>query len=466
MDLLTCTLILLVIVLIFVIYYKLKPKLNNVFKRYIYLDANGTTPICPGALAEYNRCAYMGNPSAGYSKDVGSDGIIDEASAKIKQWLSIPVAQGATVGEVCGYKVVFNSCASEGNNYVLRCVSDAYLLKHPGELPHFVISSLEHKTTIECAKKLEKLGRATISFVGPTGSARTIGVGDIEAAVTKNTVLISVMHANNETGNLNDIEGIGKLAQERGILFHSDVVQTIGKFKIDMLGIGLDALTMSMHKIYGPVGVGAIVMSPRLLSFLGECAQQIAGTQFDGLRGGTINIAGIAASSKALEVVTSDRSTKNERLDEMRQMTTSALAELMPIEDYSKFYGHGDKYTGEDLGTGLRLVSITGDKSLPNTLLLSIVRLGKYNIDDENQRFCNVKLKKALFARGIVVSIGSACNTKEHGPSHVLRAIGAPFLIRAGTIRISMLDSTSSGDIKKLISAMQESINEQIKGFK
>jgi cysteine desulfurase len=458
MQIIFAVVILLVILAIFW-FSRGSSRQRDVFKKYKYFDANGTTPIHPEALTEYVKSAYMGNPSAGYSADIGSDAVIEDAKKLVKTWLKLPNGEG------CGYSIIFNSCASEGNNYVLKCVCDAYNKKN-ASIPHMILSSLEHKTSLDCAKRLSEMGRIEMTII-QSGVNRDINIADVVAAIKPNTVLISVMHANNETGNLNKIDQFAELMKKfegRDIFIHSDVVQTIGKYPIPMAEYGLDCITASMHKLYGPVGVGLMVLSPRLRKYLGDCASaQISGTQFEGLRGGTINVAGIAASKKAMEITWKDREKKNLHLMRVREQIAAGLEKLMPMEKYEKFFGRDDKYTGEDLGSGLRLIYITSGESLPNTLLFAIVRLGKYDINDENQRFCNVKLKKALFKRGYVVSIGSACNTKQHGPSHVLKAIGAPFLVRAGTIRISLLDSSSEAGIVKAIS---ESIAEQLSGFK
>ncbi len=501
MDYTQAVLILLVLVIIYLI-FKIrasgKPALN-VFTKYQYFDANGTTPPCWQALEAYKKYSYMGNSSAGYAEKMGTDRVINDTANIAREWLGLPLVVYKTAEEKKNEKgkesekkedekikeetkpewsIVFNSCASEGNNYILRCLTDSYF-KKMGTKPHIIISSIEHKTTMDCAAALENLGKAEVTRIEICDSSRTIDPNLVIKAIKPNTILISIMNANNETGNLNQLGPIGKVARERGIFFHSDVVQTIGKWSIPVMAIGLDAITASMHKLYGPIGVGLLAMSPRLVDYLkdeGVCSQ-ICGSQFDGLRGGTVNVAGIAASGQAMKNTWNRRAGKNKHLLSLRSHLLFGLAKMFSGENYDKFYGKDDNYTGNDIldrgdiddknsWARMRVVLLTNkEESIPNTLMFSIIRLGSYDVHNEDKRFCNVKFKKSLFARGFIISIGSACNTKLKGPSHVLKAIGAPFLIRSGTIRISMLDSTTHDQVDKLLQAIKYSAWEQISKF-
>lgn len=478
MDTINAIIILLIILILFIIYIKEKPTRRNIFAEYNYFDANGTTPIHKEALEEYAKCSYLGNSSSSYSEIMGSDKIIVRTSNIIKSRLMENAERyfeqnsvftekknEPPVGSLNEYNVIFNSCASEGNNYILRCLSDSYLLKnkYSGRVPHFIISAIEHKTTLSCAKELETMGRATLTIINPDEKTLAINPDDIEKAIQENTILISVMHANNETGIYNPIYEIGKIAAKYNIFFHSDIVQTFGKNIIPVVKNNLDAVTISMHKLYGPVGVGALVISPKLCKYI--CSSQISGTQFGGRRGGTINIAGIASSGIAMNITFNNRKQKNRKLSSLKEYLKRGLSNMLMTENYSKFAGKDDKWTGSELQEGMRVVYISTDDSMPNTLLFSIVRLGNYNIENENKRFCNVKLKKFLMKKGYIVSIGSACNTKLSGPSHVLRAINAPFLIRSGTIRVSMTDYTTEKQVDGLLDAIFDGISEQIKRF-
>jgi cysteine desulfurase len=420
----------------------------NIFEEYIYFDANATTPMIPASRNAFINSAYSGNASTDYAHHVGDiPHLLNKVSKLIRTRLLIDDS----------YRIVWNSGASEGNNYVIRSIADTPT--QDGSIPHIIAGSTEHKTSLLCLESLSKAGKIQYTLVYPN----LYGVIDpiqIAESIKPNTRLITIMHTNNETGSVNPISEISRVAAKYDILFHTDAAQAFGKARICMTNI--DALTASMHKVYGPPGLGLLILSSR---FSGQA--QISGTQFDGLRGGTENIPGIAASYEALKYVWTDRTFKNAKLHAYKHQIVSALDKEFGIVPYMCMHDQPDTYRYYDGCGGLRVI-VLGETdprfgypsmdSSPSTLLLSIVREGDH---DDQDRFCNINLKRALFDRKIIISIGSACNTGQAGPSHVLRSIKAPYIVRSGAVRISMLDTTTDADIKKLIENLIEVINRQ-----
>ncbi len=412
------------------------------FHEYIYMDANAMTPILPAALDEYNKTSYLGNASAPYAKNFGDiPKIFSRAQSMIGDWLGLSSE----------HQIIWNSGASEGNNFVIRTIADTPT--PDGSIPHVIASSIEHKTSLECLQILSSAGRIQYTLVQPDyqGIINPISIAE---SIKPNTRLITVMHCNNELGTINPIDQIGAVAARHNIFFHVDAVQSLGKMQISMPQNNIDVLTASMHKIYGPQGVGLLVLSPKFVKTFH--AAQIAGSQFASLRGGTENIPGIAASLVSLKHAWTDRIAKNDRLNKFKLMIVHALDQEFGLLPYADCYGQPDTFRIGDPGVRVIVLGATDPRWLypsvsstsPSTLLLSVVKTGQYPNED---RFCNINLKHALFNRKIIISIGSACNARSAGPSHVLRAIKAPYIVRSGTFRISMSDFTTEEDVHKLI---------------
>ncbi len=435
----------------------------NPFSDYIYMDANATTPILPAALDEYSRTSFLGNASAQYAKNFGDiPKIIDKANRLIGDWLGIDPE----------YKIIWNSGASEGNNFVIRSCADA---SSDGLMPHIIASSIEHKTSLECLEQLKKADRIQYTLISPNYQG-VIDPVEVAAHIKPNTRLITIMHVNNELGTINPIKQIGEIAKRNNILFHVDAVQSFGKDRIPMQAWGIDALTASMHKVYGPQGVGLMILSPRFKGLA-----QICGTQFEGIRGGTENIPGIAASIVSLQNTWQDRQSKNDRLRRFKLMIVHALDREFGLLPYSEFCGKPDTFRFASIGRSdserpIALIGRSGSErpikaivlgetdplfnypscnTSPSTLLISFIKTGEY---PNEYRFCNINLKHALFDRKIIISIGSACNTGVTGPSHVLKAIKAPYIVRSGTVRISMSDLTTEDDVQKFIKNLIECV--------
>lgn len=387
-----------------------------------YFDANASTPMCFPAMIAYMKNAKIGNPSAYYAT---------KAKLAIKQCEEV-ICHSLNICKQ-DYSIIFNSGASESNNFIFRS------LVHNSK-PHYVLGEIEHKTSLECVKHLAKHGYISYTLVKPDKKG-VITTEAILKAIQSDTVLVSVMHANNETGILNPIKKISEALSviPNAPYFHSDVVQTFGKLKIPMKFI--DAISVSAHKFHGALGCGLLVISKRMTAKLDSC-EQISGSQFDSLRGGTENIPGIMAMTAAINYVWYNRESKNEKLLYLRNSILFRLEKYFDIQYFSQ-------YNTNALINKPTIVVITDCKnSIPNTLLLSFLNLSK------EAEFCNVRFRKQLFEKGYIVSISSACNTSSSAPSHVLQAMNLEKKIRSGVIRISLCDYHTRFDVYRLCQAI------------
>jgi cysteine desulfurase len=407
--------------------------------RLIYLD-NGASTFMPlevkKAMIEW---CNKGNPSSGHNLARESRRMMTDFRAYIAKLCKI------TVGEDCAvtdskYEIVFTSGASESNCSLLHSVVTAYA-KATGTIPHVIMSAIEHKSLLEMAHTYEREGIITATFISPTPSSHVLP-RDIAAAVQPNTCLVCVMHANNETGAVNNIRAIGEVAHKHNIAFHCDTAQTFGKIAINPVEANIDSFCISFHKIHGPPGVGALVIKHKLLAGY-KLAPYIFGTQNAGMRGGTENLPGIGASFTALKITTTNRLQKNNHLSQLRKYIITDISSRIPSRTYAAYTEKTNARGGRSLPE-MEIVFISGlgeDGCLPNTILLSVVKRSSPPI-------CNSQLRKDLEAKGIIISIGSACNTSSPKASHVLYAIGADDLIRRGALRVTLGDDNTIDDAK------------------
>jgi cysteine desulfurase len=458
-----------VILIILLAYLYVRTKSDSVYSK-IYFDNNSTTQPHPEVVKAISDSAYLGNPSASYS--FGAKAKLDELKNKILSWCNV-----TNDTHMC----IITSGASEANNLVIRGSVDAWYGKREN-LPTIILSNMEHKTSLECAAQLEANGKARVVLVKADNNG-TINPQSVAVALKQNpnVCLVSIMHANNETGAINDIAAIGSICQAAQVPFHSDVVQSFGKTPITMRAWNVNAISMSFHKMYGPMGLGCLVVD-RAAFKIGKpngLQAQIAGSQNDHMRGGTENIPAIAGAYVAMDLTLRDRPNKNAKLEEMKKILISELSDSFAIHKFSRYVGKSDddalalvKATSETPASptekvkALVVLGPTDDvghpdyqQTLPNTLLLSVINLpgGPTGTGDSYQRFCNVKLKSDLAASSAFVSIGSACLTDEKGPSHVLKALDAPFIVRCGVVRISLGDFNTKAQVysfcKKFVDA-------------
>ncbi len=304
-------------------------------------------------------------------------------------------------------EIIFTSCGTESNNNVIFGVAGA--LKDKGN--HIITSLIEHHAVSEPCKYLEKKG-FKITYVGVDKEGLT-SPEDIKKAITDKTILISIMHANNEIGTIQPIAEIGRIAKEKGVYFHTDAVQTVGHIPVNVNELNVDFLSLSAHKFYGPKGVGALYIrkGSRIERFLH------GGDQEKGRRPSTYNTPGIVGLGKAIELCREDMEDEIKTQTALRDRMIKEIPEIIPEV---RLNGHAK----------IRL---------PNNVNFSI----KY-IEGES-------ILLSLDMLGIAVSTGSACTSSSLEPSHVLLAIGLDHATAHGSLRITMGRWTKESDIDYLL---------------
>ncbi|MFC1991375.1 cysteine desulfurase NifS [Chloroflexota bacterium] len=364
----------------------------------VYLDYAATTPTDPEvvkAMLPYFTDSF-GNPSSIYSYGQENKGVIEEARTKIAGFI------GARDEEV-----VFTSGGTEANNTALQGV--AFANESRGN--HIITSSIEHHAVIETCEFLEKRG-FTITYLGVDGYG-LVDPDDVRKAITDKTILISVMHANNEVGTIEPIAEIARVAKEAGVYFHTDAVQAVGHIPVDVNELGVDLLSISAHKLCGPKGVGALYVrkGTRLTPFMH------GGGQENRRRAGTENVPGIVGFSRAAELALHELNEEAERLTNLREQLTKGLMERI---DHIHLNGHPVK-------------------RLPNNINISV----EY-VEGESM-LLNLDLE------GICVSTGSACTSGSSEPSHVCLAMGLPPEQAHGSLRLTLGRWTKEEDINLVL---------------
>jgi len=367
-----------------------------------------------------------------------------------------------------GYHLVFTSGGSESNAAVLAGAVRAYLAK-TGRLPHVATSAAEHKSLLTCGLRLakERLCQLTVLPVGQAGPGLgAVSVADLEAAMRPNTCLVSIMAANNETGILNNLRELSAVARRARVPFHTDAVQLFGKAPLRAAALGLDAFSASFHKLGGPPGVGLLALRRSFVAGY-DLGPLVCGSQNGGLRGGTENLPGIGASFAAFRRAMEGRAEKAARILRLRELVKQALAARLPCfpldehESAPKPSIDGgitpppplERESSPAVRRALRTARKSGApvvfwiapadsrRVLPNTLLLAVWRPG----------FCNRAARAALERRGVIVSIGAACDAHDGGASGVVVAMGVPPPLRAGVLRVSLGDGTTGADIEQFV---------------
>lgn len=374
-----------------------------------YFDHAATTPVRSEVIKEmipYFGIEY-GNPSSIYTLGRRNKKVIEESRKKIAK------AINANSNEI-----YFTSCGSESDNLAIKGI----MFANNNKGKHLITTKIEHPAVLNTCKWLEKNGYQ-VTYLNVDEEGR-INLNDLERAIRPDTVLISVMFANNEIGTIQPIKEIGLIAKSKGILFHTDAVQAIGNVKIDVQDLNIDALSMSGHKIYAPKGIGALYIK----SGVKFERIQHGGHQEQNKRAGTENVASIVGLGKAIELIYKDFEIYNNKLINLRNFFISEITST--IKD----------------------VKINGD--LKNRLP------GNVNISFKGIDASQLLLE--LDSYGICASAGSACTSGSLEPSHVLLAIGLKEEYVQGTLRISFgLDNTIE-DVKFLVECIKESI-EQLK---
>lgn len=362
--------------------------------RQVYLDNSATTPIKGDVLKEMLPflTENYGNASSLYTPGLIARRALDEAREKV-----------ATLINAKPNEVYFTGCGSESDNWVLKGVASA--LKNKGN--HIITTVTEHPAMLRTCEYLEKNGYE-VTYLGIDDQGR-LKPEELEAAIKETTILVSIMMVNNEIGTIHPIKELAAISKKHGVLFHTDAVQALGNVPIDVKDLGVDFLSMSAHKIYGPKGVGGLYI--RRGAKLGTLI--FGGGQESGKRAGTENVAGIVGFSKAAELAMNG-------LDEHIKHSTE-------IRNYL-----ADKLTSE-------IPDIIINGSMENRHPGNLNVTFKY-IEGES-------ILIQLDACGICISTGSACSSKSLKPSHVLSALGVPDELIHGTIRFSVGDFTTKEDI-------------------
>lgn len=417
--------------------------------RMIYLDNNATTLMPPEVMRAMIEWSNRGNPSSGYASARAARRMMTEFREYIGYLCGIGVCcpeerdvgeQSAQRGDSARYKVIFTSGASEANCCAVESAIEEWRARSHN-VPHVIVGATEHKSILLMLDSYEARGICQVTRINPGLGGHTLP-GDVSAALKPNTALVCVMHANNETGALNDIGAIGRITREAGVHFHCDTVQSFGKYPLNPATAGVDSFSISFHKFYGPPGVGALVIRQAR-----PIIPLVYGTQNEGLRGGTENLPGIGAALVATRITMNDRVRKNARLLMLKSQLMQQLRRIFPNRDYAN-------YNSPCAPAEIIFISGESIKYLPNTLLLSVV--------STTATICNAKLKEALEADSIIISVGSACNTSSAKASHVLYAMGADEHIRRGALRISLGDTNTEAEIAQFVRAFARAVSDQV----
>jgi cysteine desulfurase len=420
-----------------------KTKINSL---KAYFDNNATTIMPKVVIDEIVAWTNMGNPSADYCNAQRCRTLIQNFREYVAKTGKFKLAIGDENDSVITpehYRVVITSGASESNSLIVRSVVDSYNL-NVGK-PHIITSQIEHKSILDTLEQLEKESRATVTYIKPTPLGFILPI-DVEVALkaNSNTALCTIMAANNETGAINDYAKIAKICHKYNTPFHTDVVQLFGKKIIYPVKEDIDAYSISFHKMHGPIGIGLLIIKEKLFRGYKLCSQ-IGGTQNSGFRGGTTNTCGVAGAFAAMLHTYQDREKKNESMRNIKRHIIEQISKRMPAEMYREYLLN--KSTTKP-AMEVVFISTAEEQYLPNTLMFSVVKRTKPDM-------CNGKLKKHMCDGGIIISIGSACNTDSAKASHVLHSMDVDPYIRRGTIRVSLGDESTMDEanafVKELI---------------
>lgn len=368
-------------------------------KRYIYLDHNATTRPLPevvDAMLPHLKGHY-GNASSIYQLGQEERKALDVAREQVAK----------LIGAGSPEEIAFTGGGSESINWAIKGV--AFANRDRGR--HIVTTTIEHSAVLKTCKYLETMGWH-VTYVGVDWHGR-INPAHIREAITKETTLVSVIHANNEIGTLEPVEEIGKICREKGVYFHIDALQTVGKIPVSVQTIDCQLLSMGAHKFYGPKGVGALYIRP------GTKLQPLihGGSHERNRRAGTENVAAIAGMGVAAAAAMRDMKQDEKRVRHLRDKLEKAL--LKEIE----------------------CVRLNGD---PDHRMFNTSNLSIEAVEGEG-------LIIGLDMQGICVSSGSACSSGQTEPSHVLRAIGVPIELAKGSIRFSLGRENTDEEIDKVI---------------
>jgi len=370
----------------------------------IYLDYNGTTPHDPEVIAAMRPFleSEFGNPSSSHWYGIKPKQAVEAARRQVARLLNSDPAD-----------VFFTSGGTESNNHAIR--GTAQLLRQKGN--HLITSSIEHPAVLEVCRYLETQGFETTYL--PVGAEGLVDPIEVERALRPTTILISIMHANNEVGSVQPIAEIARIAARRGIVLHTDAAQSVGKIPTDVRQLGVDLLSVAGHKVYAPKGIGALYVRPPLTlpNFCHGAGQE------GGRRAGTENVLEIVGLGKACEIAGRDLE-KN-------------MAHMELLRD--RLY--------EGLRARLTDIRLNGpkEKRLPNTLSIS------FKGQEANRILEDIGLE-------VAASAGAACHSDSVEISHVLQAMQVPLEWAKGTLRFSVGRMTTAAEIDRTIAVVAAAV--------
>jgi cysteine desulfurase len=376
--------------------------------KYIYLDNAATTPMDPKVIDEINKH---------FKETYGNTSSLHSIGQKAGQVLLNSRKIIASLINAERDEIFFTSSGTEADNLAIMGVAT----KSQNRGNHIISSKLEHHAVLHVCKHLEKLG-FNVTYL-PVDKTGLINLNELKEAITKKTILISIMSANNEIGTIQPIKEIGKIAKKNDVIFHTDAVQAFGKVPIDLNDMNIDLLSVSAHKLYGPKGVGMLyIRNKGVREGWGKFIRPImyGGGHEREMRPSTVNVPGIAGFAKAVELAKEEMEAEAQRQIKLRDKIIKWVTEN--IED-SYLNGHPTQ-------------------RLPNN-----VNLGFRYIEGES-------IVLDLDAEGIGTSTGSACSSKSLDPSHVLLAIGLKPEDAHGSLRVSLGRFTSEEDIEYFLAKL------------
>jgi len=369
--------------------------------QFVYLDNSATTPVKPEVLS--TMLPYLkeefGNPSSIYKKANATEEAVRVAREQVAK------ALGAKSGEI-----FFTSGGSEADNWAIK--GAALANSHKGK--HIITSQIEHHAVLHTLEFLEKQGYS-VTYL-PVDAEGKVSVSDVKSALRDDTVLITIMMANNEIGTIQPIAEIAKIAKENKVLFHTDAVQAVGSLKVDVNELGVDMLSLSAHKFGGPKGVGALYIKS------GTKVETLihGGGQERGRRAGTENVAGIAGLGTAITLATENLDEKAARIKNMRDTLIDGVLKAIPD---ARLNGHRTDRLPGNVNFCFRYIE-------GEALLLR------------------------LDAKGVAASSGSACTSGSLDPSHVLLALGLPHEIAHGSLRLSIGEQNTQEEIDYVLEVL------------
>ena len=373
----------------------------------VYMDHHATTPVDPRVLDE--MLPY-------FTDQFGNASSIDHIyGAKALEAVEESRERVAETINARPEEIIFTSGATEADNLALQGVAGAYASKGR----HIITCTTEHKAILDTCKHLQELGWK-VTYV-PVDRYGTIDLVELENSITSETVLISVMLANNEVGTIAPAKEIREIAKEHGVLFHSDAAQAVGHIHVDVEEMGVDLMSMSAHKVYGPKGIGALYIrrhNPRV----GLAPTTYGGGQERGLRSGTYNVPGIVGMGKAFEIAAKSIGEESRRLSAW----TSKMKASFETIDGAEQNGHPFN-------------------KLPHNL---------------NTFFPGVESKALiqLLARHVAISAGSACTTEEVEPSHVILALGYSHERAHSSVRFGLGRFNTEEEVRYVIDSLMEAV--------